>query len=55
MVRGLVQQREKLHVLRGASWGSSARAPLLSSYRDKQTADRRWRSDGFRCVVVPTP
>ncbi|MCB1244553.1 MAG: SUMF1/EgtB/PvdO family nonheme iron enzyme [Verrucomicrobiae bacterium] len=46
---------KKLHVLRGASWGSSARAPLLSSYRDKQTADRRWRSDGFRCVVVPTP
>ncbi|MGB3120616.1 MAG: serine hydrolase [Verrucomicrobiales bacterium] len=46
---------KKLHVLRGASWGSSARAPLLSSYRGKQTADRRWRCDGFRCVLVPAP
>lgn len=45
-------EEQKLHVLRGASWGSSARAPLLSSYRGKQTADRRWRCDGFRCVLV---
>lgn len=46
---------KKLHVLRGASWGSSARAPLLSSYRGSQTADRRWRCDGFRCVLVVAP
>lgn len=42
---------KKLHVLRGASWGSSAREPLLSSFRGPQTADRRWRCDGFRCVL----
>ena len=42
---------KKLHVLRGASWGSSAREPLLSSFRAPQTADRRWRCDGFRCVL----
>jgi len=42
---------QKLHVLRGASWGSSAREPLLSSFRGPQTADRRWRCDGFRCVL----
>lgn len=46
---------KKLHVLRGASWGSSAREPLLSSFRAKQTADRRWRCDGFRCVLVVEP
>jgi CubicO group peptidase (beta-lactamase class C family) len=46
---------KKLHVLRGASWGSSARAPLLSSFRGSQTADRRWRCDGFRCVLVAAP
>lgn len=42
---------QKLHVLRGASWGSSAREPLVSSFRGPQTADRRWRCDGFRCVL----
>ncbi len=46
---------KKLHVLRGASWGSSARTPLLSSFRAPQTADRRWRCDGFRCVLVAAP
>lgn len=43
---------QKLHILRGASWGSSARKPLLSSFRASQAADRRWRCDGFRCVLV---
>jgi len=41
----------KDHVLRGASWGSSAPAPLLSSFRGNQPSTRRWRCDGFRCVV----
>jgi len=41
------------HVLRGASWGSSAPNPLLSSFRGKQPSTRRWRCDGFRCVVEP--
>ena len=44
-----------LHVLRGAAWGSSAPQPLLSSYRGPQTADRRWRNDGFRCVLEAAP
>jgi len=39
------------HVLRGASWGSSAPVPLLSSFRGSQTSNRRWRCDGFRCVI----
>ena len=43
---------KKDHVLRGASWGSSAREPLLSSFRGAQSATRRWRNDGFRCVLV---
>ena len=42
---------KKDHVLRGASWGSSAPKPLLSSYRGHQPSTRRWRCDGFRCVV----
>lgn len=41
----------KDHVLRGASWGSSAPVPLLSSFRGNQPSTRRWRCDGFRCVV----
>jgi hypothetical protein len=39
------------HVLRGASWGSSAANALLSSFRPHQPSTRRWRCDGFRCVV----
>ncbi len=46
---------KKQHIFRGGSWGSSAREPLLSSYRAPQTSDRRWRNDGFRCVLVHTP
>lgn len=42
---------KKDHVLRGASWGSSAPKPLLSSFRGNQPSTRRWRCDGFRCVV----
>lgn len=45
----------KDHVLRGASWGSSAPKPLLSSYRGRQSSTRRWRCDGFRCVVEGNP
>lgn len=45
----------KEHVFRGGSWGSSAREPLLSSFRAHQTANRRWRNDGFRCVLVGRP
>ena len=45
----------KDHVLRGASWGSSAPIPLLSSYRGNQPSTRRWRCDGFRCVLMVTP
>lgn len=41
----------KDHVLRGASWGSSAPNALLSSFRGNQPSTRRWRCDGFRCVV----
>lgn len=41
----------KDHVLRGASWGSSAPKPLLSSARGHQPSTRIWRCDGFRCVV----
>jgi len=44
-------QTHKDHVLRGASWGSSAPQPLLSSFRGSQPSTRRWRCDGFRCVV----
>lgn len=44
-------QKRKDHVLRGASWGSSAPAALLSSFRGNQPSTRRWRCDGFRCVV----
>lgn len=44
-------QSHKDHVLRGASWGSSAPAALLSSFRGNQPSTRRWRCDGFRCVV----
>jgi|GEM_PF-234583 len=43
------------HVLRGASWGSSAPMPLLSSFRGNQPSTRRWRCDGFRCVVEAKP
>ncbi|MBS0208005.1 MAG: serine hydrolase [Planctomycetes bacterium] len=43
------------HVLRGASWGSSAPKPLLSSFRGNQPSTRRWRCDGFRCVVECVP
>lgn len=46
-------ETRKDHVLRGASWGSSAPAPLLSSFRGNQPSTRRWRCDGFRCVVEP--
>ncbi len=44
-------ESNKDHVLRGASWGSSAPVPLLSSFRGNQPSTRRWRCDGFRCVV----
>lgn len=44
-------QAHKDHVLRGASWGSSAPQPLLSSFRGNQPSTRRWRCDGFRCVL----
>ena len=44
-------EEKKDHVLRGASWGSSAPKPLLSSFRGNQPSTRRWRCDGFRCVV----
>jgi formylglycine-generating enzyme required for sulfatase activity len=44
-------ETHKDHVLRGASWGSSAPVPLLSSFRGNQPSTRRWRCDGFRCVV----
>jgi CubicO group peptidase (beta-lactamase class C family) len=43
------------HVLRGGSWGTSARNALLSSFRGGQPSTRRWRCDGFRCVVVVAP
>jgi len=46
---------KKDHVLRGASWGSSAPNALLSSFRGNQPSTRRWRCDGFRCVVEVTP
>ncbi len=46
-------EARKDHVLRGASWGSSALTPLLSSFRGNQPSTRRWRCDGFRCVVEP--
>lgn len=46
---------KKDHVLRGASWGSSALKPLLSSFRGHQTSDRHWRCDGFRCVLEGKP
>lgn len=46
-------ETRKDHVLRGASWGSSASAPLLSTFRGNQPSTRRWRCDGFRCVVEP--
>lgn len=39
------------HVLRGGSWGTSARSALLSSFRGSQLSTRIWRCDGFRCVV----
>jgi CubicO group peptidase (beta-lactamase class C family) len=45
---------QKDHVLRGASWGSSAPQPLLSSFRGNQPSTRRWRCDGFRCVLEAT-
>lgn len=41
------------HVLRGGSWGTSARNALLSSFRGGQLSTRIWRCDGFRCVIVP--
>jgi len=41
------------HVLRGGSWGTSARNALLSSFRGGQPSTRIWRCDGFRCVIVP--
>ena len=41
----------KDHFLRGASWGSSAPQPLLLSFRGNQPSTRRWRCDGFRCVI----
>lgn len=44
-------ETHKDYVLRGASWGSSAPAALLSSFRGNQPSTRRWRCDGFRCVV----
>lgn len=44
-------ETSKDHVLRGASWGSSAPTALLSSFRGHQPSTRRWRCDGFRCVV----
>lgn len=44
-------EAHKDHVLRGASWGSSAPTPLLSSFRGNQPSTRRWRCDGFRCVM----
>lgn len=43
------------HVLRGGSWGSSFRNALLSSFRGGQPSTRRWRCDGFRCVLVAKP
>ncbi|WP_395752212.1 serine hydrolase [Prosthecobacter sp.] len=46
---------KKDHVLRGASWGSSAPVPLLTSFRGNQPSTRRWRCDGFRCVVEMQP
>ncbi|WP_395745259.1 serine hydrolase [Prosthecobacter sp.] len=46
---------KKDHVLRGASWGSSAPMPLLASFRGNQPSTRRWRCDGFRCVVEVVP
>lgn len=48
-------ETHKDHVLRGASWGSSAPVPLLSSFRGNQPSTRRWRCDGFRCVVEEKP
>lgn len=44
-------EEKKDHILRGASWGSSAPKPLLSSFRGNQPSTRRWRCDGFRCVL----
>ncbi|MEO6784812.1 MAG: SUMF1/EgtB/PvdO family nonheme iron enzyme, partial [Chthoniobacteraceae bacterium] len=46
---------KKDHVLRGASWGSSAPKPLLSSFRGNQPSTHRWRCDGFRCVLEEKP
>ncbi len=46
---------KKDHVLRSASWGSSAPKPLLSSFRGNQPSTRRWRCDGFRCVLEGSP
>ena len=43
------------HVLRGGSWGTSARNALLSSFRGGQLSTRIWRCDGFRCVLVVEP
>ena len=43
------------HVLRGGSWGTSARNALLSSFRGGQLPTRIWRCDGFRCVLVVKP
>jgi CubicO group peptidase (beta-lactamase class C family) len=43
------------HVLRGGSWGTSARNALLSSFRGGQPSARIWRCDGFRCVLVVQP
>lgn len=43
------------HVLRGGSWGSSARNALRSAFRGGQPSTRRWRCDGFCCVLVVTP
>ena len=39
----------------GPHGGAAHRAPLLSSFRRLSTADRRWRCDGFRCVLVVEP
>ncbi|MFO1486304.1 MAG: serine hydrolase [Verrucomicrobiaceae bacterium] len=43
------------HVLRGGSWGTSARNALLSSFRGSQLSTRIWRCDGFRCVMEVEP
>jgi CubicO group peptidase (beta-lactamase class C family) len=52
---GWFNAERKDHVLRGASWGSSAPKALLSSFRGNQPSTRRWRCDGFRCVLERLP